>query len=118
MARMETRLADLGTVVFSANMHTIGFGQLEQKLARVPSIFWKFVAKASHKLFMFVGTVEKQKVNESLREKLLSYYREDICKLGFTLCLLFGIFLSEIELCNLVKLREIRRFQSCIVKIN
>ncbi|CAN5440362.1 cell surface protein SprA [soil metagenome] len=31
MARMETRLADLGNIVFSTNMHTIGFGQIEMK---------------------------------------------------------------------------------------
>lgn len=43
LARMETRLADLGTVVFSANMHTIGFGQLEQKNdQRYRDLFWQY----------------------------------------------------------------------------
>lgn len=32
IARADIRLADLGTVALSGSMHTIGFGQLEQKL--------------------------------------------------------------------------------------
>lgn len=43
MGRMETRLADLGTITLSANMHTIGFGQLEQKVdQRYRDLFWQY----------------------------------------------------------------------------
>ena len=33
LGRVELQLADLGTATVSANMHTIGYGQLEQKVA-------------------------------------------------------------------------------------
>jgi cell surface protein SprA len=34
MGRMEAQLADLGNIVASANMHTMGFGQIEQRVAQ------------------------------------------------------------------------------------
>ncbi len=43
MVRMETRLADLGNIVFSANMHTIGFGQIEMKNdQRFRDMLWQY----------------------------------------------------------------------------
>src|SRR5690606_20574672 len=45
LGRVETQLADLGNVVLSANTHTIGFGQLEQKVAeRYRDNFWQYDA--------------------------------------------------------------------------
>lgn len=43
MGRAETQLADLGNIVLSANMHTKGYGQLEQQVQeRFRDDFWQY----------------------------------------------------------------------------
>ncbi|MEX0811553.1 MAG: cell surface protein SprA [Chitinophagales bacterium] len=43
MGRAETQLADLGNIVVAANMHTIGYGQLEQQVQeRFRDNFWQY----------------------------------------------------------------------------
>lgn len=43
LGRAETQLADLGNIVLSANMHTIGYGQLEQQVQeRFRNNFWQY----------------------------------------------------------------------------
>ncbi|MDX2003237.1 MAG: cell surface protein SprA [Chitinophagales bacterium] len=54
LARMETQLADLGTVTFSTNMHTIGYGQLEQKVdQRYRDKLWQYDLAANIELGKF-----------------------------------------------------------------
>lgn len=43
LARMETKLADLGGLNFSTQMHTIGYGQIEQKVQeRFRDTYWNY----------------------------------------------------------------------------
>jgi len=43
MARMETKLADLGGINVSTQMHTIGYGQIEQKVQeRFRDTYWHY----------------------------------------------------------------------------
>ncbi len=54
MVRMETKLADLGSLVFSANMHTIGFGQIEMKNdQRFRDQLWQYDFSANLELSKF-----------------------------------------------------------------
>ncbi len=54
LGRVEFQLADLGTATVSANMHTMGYGQLEQKVAeRYRDNFWQYDASTNLELGKF-----------------------------------------------------------------
>lgn len=55
LGRVETQLADLGNLTFSANMHTRGFGQIEQKVdERFRDDFWQYDFAANIELGKFL----------------------------------------------------------------
>lgn len=55
MGRMEMQLADLGNIVASANMHTIGFGQIEQRVAqRFRDNFYQYDVAGNIELGKFI----------------------------------------------------------------
>lgn len=54
LARMDAKLADLGNFTLSGNMHTIGFGQLEQQINdRYKDDFYQYAASLSIELGKF-----------------------------------------------------------------
>lgn len=54
LARMDAKLADLGNLTVSGNMHTIGFGQLEQQINdRYKDDFYQYAASLSLQLGKF-----------------------------------------------------------------
>jgi cell surface protein SprA len=57
LARMDAKLADLGQATVSANLHTIGFGTLEQKIAeRYMDNFFQYDASINLNLGKFFPT--------------------------------------------------------------
>lgn len=55
IARMDVKLADLGTISLAGNMHTIGFGTLEQKLNdRYKDNFYQYDASGTFQLGKFI----------------------------------------------------------------
>ncbi len=55
LARVDVKLADFGSVTLSGNMHTIGFGTLEQKLNdRYKDNFYQYDASGTFQLGKFI----------------------------------------------------------------
>jgi cell surface protein SprA len=55
MGRTEIQLADLGSIVASANMHTIGFGQVDQRVAqRYRDNFFQYDVAGTFQLGKFI----------------------------------------------------------------